>query len=115
MKLYCLIVSLIILIPTNGFAMRCDGKIVSRESRPSDVRILCGEPQGINRYTEYKVVPLVQTIRDKHKKLITHTDYVSVPVNIEEWTYNFGPQNLKQRLLFENGVLQEIESLGYGD
>lgn len=109
------IVLVLLLLPHVGFAMRCDGKIVHRDSRPSDIRHLCGEPQGINRYTEYKVIPLIQKIRNKHKKLVTHTDYVSVPVNIEEWTYNFGPQNLKQRLLFENGVLQEIKSLGYGD
>jgi hypothetical protein len=37
-----------------------------------------------------------------------------VPVNVEEWLYNFGPQYFMQLLRFENGRLVEIRNLGYG-
>jgi hypothetical protein len=37
-----------------------------------------------------------------------------VPVYIDEWIYNFGPQQFMQRLIFENGRLIQIKILGYG-
>jgi hypothetical protein len=35
-------------------------------------------------------------------------------VVVTEYVYNFGPRKLMRRLLFEGGVLVQIESLGYG-
>jgi hypothetical protein len=36
------------------------------------------------------------------------------PVRAEDWTYNFGPNRLMQRLRFINGQLHEIDTMGYG-
>jgi len=38
--------------------------------------------------------------------------YVEIPVEI--WTYNFGPYKLMRQIRFVDGVVDEIESLGYG-
>jgi hypothetical protein len=38
----------------------------------------------------------------------------AVEAVVETWTYNFGPNKLMQRLRFVDGVLEDIESLGYG-
>lgn len=35
-------------------------------------------------------------------------------VVIDEWVYNFGSTQLMPQLLFENGRLISIRSLGYG-
>ena len=35
-------------------------------------------------------------------------------VVITEFTYNFGPRRLMQRLVFEGGILVDIEPIGYG-
>ena len=37
---------------------------------------------------------------------------VEVPVEI--WTYNFGPYKLMRRVRFVDGLVEEIETLGYG-
>jgi hypothetical protein len=37
-----------------------------------------------------------------------------VEIQIEVWTYNFGPDRLIERIWFEDGVVVNIESLGYG-
>jgi hypothetical protein len=35
-------------------------------------------------------------------------------VRVEEWVYNFGPTQLMSSLIFENGRLVRIRTLGYG-
>jgi hypothetical protein len=35
-------------------------------------------------------------------------------VAIEIWTYNFGPNQLMARIRFEDGIVANIETLGYG-
>jgi len=39
-------------------------------------------------------------------------ELMEVPVDI--WTYNFGPYKLMRRIRFVDGVVEEIETLGYG-
>jgi hypothetical protein len=39
-------------------------------------------------------------------------DLVEIP--IESWVYNLGPHKLMRRVRFEDGVVVEIETLGYG-
>jgi hypothetical protein len=39
---------------------------------------------------------------------------VAGDVQVEIWTYNFGPNKLLQRIRFENGIVVKIDSLGYG-
>ena len=38
--------------------------------------------------------------------------FVEIPVEV--WTYNFGPYKLMRQIRFVDGVVEEIESLGYG-
>lgn len=35
-------------------------------------------------------------------------------VQIEEWTYDFGPRRLVQQVIFVNGVATKIKNMGYG-
>jgi hypothetical protein len=37
-----------------------------------------------------------------------------VPVPVETWTYNLGPQKLMRQLRFEDGVLVWIRTLEHG-
>lgn len=37
-----------------------------------------------------------------------------VEVPIEEWIYNFGPQQFMQLVLIEDGRIRSISDLGYG-
>ncbi len=47
------------------------------------------------------------------QELLIH-DRSVVEVLIEEWTYNFGPHKLMRIVRFENGLVAEIDHLGYG-
>ena len=37
-----------------------------------------------------------------------------VEVPVETWTYNLGPHKLMRRLRFEDGIVVDIDTLGYG-
>jgi hypothetical protein len=37
---------------------------------------------------------------------------IEVPVEI--WTFNFGPYKLMRRVRFVDGLVEDIETLGYG-
>ncbi|WP_168204049.1 DUF2845 domain-containing protein [Aliikangiella coralliicola] len=43
---------------------------------------------------------------------ISHED--EQEIQIEEWTYDFGPRRLVQKVRFVDGIAVEITSLGYG-
>ena len=40
--------------------------------------------------------------------------HLTQEVIITEYVYNFGPRKFMQRLIFEGGVLERIETIGYG-
>jgi hypothetical protein len=54
-----------------------------------------------------------QKTGDSHGSTTTTTEHV-VYKTIDEWTYNFGPHRLMQVVVFENGVLVDVKSAGYG-
>jgi hypothetical protein len=79
----------------------CRNGIVSRGDILAEVVKKCGEPaQSYQR--EEKRVEIVRGI----KTIST--------VAIDDWTYNFGPNEFMHRILFENGRVVRIESLDYG-
>jgi hypothetical protein len=67
----------------------------------------CGEPTATHQYVIYRAQqwqdPVTATL---------HTVYV--PVVIEVWLYNFGPERFMQELSFEAGRLFALEPIGYG-
>jgi hypothetical protein len=92
-----------------AFAFRCGGKLVLEGDSRAEVVAKCGEPADI----------VVQ--RSEYRRPILWSDgrpyyigggFVEVPV--ESWVYNLGPNKLMRRLRFENGVVTNIETLGYG-
>jgi hypothetical protein len=38
----------------------------------------------------------------------------TILTNVEEWTYNEGPRKFVHLLVFRNGVLTDVQTLGYG-
>lgn len=78
------------------FAMRCDGHLIDAGDWPIEVREACGEPDYVARYPQAAIAGLgyIQTL--------------------EHWYYNPGPQRLLRRLIFTNGKLRRVETLGFG-
>jgi hypothetical protein len=82
----------------------CKGGIVSIGDTVGEVLHKCGEPA-------YK------TQREKGYVSQSTTGYrekTFASVTVDDWTYNFGPNEFQYRLLLENGSVSRIESLNYG-
>ena len=68
----------------------------------------CGEPSDV----QTRIV-LRRPYYDLNGRIVYYGDgLVEVPVEI--WTYNFGPYKLMRRVRIVDGLVEEIETLGYG-
>lgn len=80
-------------------AFRCpNGNIVSSGDNQSIVAMKCDPPT-------YKV-----------SRMETEAGYrgATIVINVEEWTYNEGPDRLVHILTFRNGTLSSIQTAGFG-
>ncbi len=111
---------LLLLATGPAFAFRCGSKLVATGDHYSKVLKHCGEPIGVQErriYREGRTRPRVllegpNGLRVEREVLAYDRSYVEIEV--EEWTYNFGPRRLMQLVRFENGFVAETEELGYG-
>lgn len=82
-----------------GDNFRCpNGAIVSTGDSMSHVYVACDPPTFKVTRTESEAGHRGATIL----------------INVEEWTYNEGPHRLVHVLVFRNGILTEVQTLGYG-
>jgi hypothetical protein len=88
-------------------SLRCGTKLVSDGASKADVLSKCGEPLSKESRTE----STEEKTRDEESG--TSTKKITQK-NIEEWTYNFGPNRLMQVVVFENGVLVDVKSTTHG-
>lgn len=86
-------------------ALRCGHRLVHRGDHAIQVLKKCGEPTYEDHRVEYRVVRLQNPALALERL---------EPVNVDEWTYDFGSNRFMRVLLFENGRLVDIQSLGYG-
>jgi hypothetical protein len=94
-------------LPAAGDTMRCGSRLIIEEDSIEKVLYYCGEPVSKSRYW----------IVRQPRYYIGSNEYAfpgeeDVPVDL--WTYDFGPNKLMRRLRFVAGVLENIETLGYG-
>jgi uncharacterized protein DUF2845 len=95
-------------MPTLTFAqsLRCSNKIISEGTTSQELAALCGDPVQVEHKTIYNDVS-------------TGTRNVAasstIEIHVEMWIYNFGPNQLMERIWIQDGVVTRIESLGrYG-
>lgn len=77
-------------------SMRCGSRLVSVEDRAAEILSACGEPD----------------FRDVFS--YPHPQRSGTIADVEQWTYNFGPNQLLRVLKLRNGKLVDIEAQGYG-
>lgn len=87
-------------------ALRCDRELITKGDRAVEVKRHCGEPIAV----EKRYVP--RTVYARRGRVVARGWPTEVVV--EEWTYNFGPKRLMRVIRLENGVVKDIEPLGYG-
>lgn len=76
--------------------LRCGSRLVQTGATPAEVQALCGEPAFRD---DWGVAP---------------TGGFGPTRSVEQWTYDFGPSQLLQVLLFRDRQLQSITADGYG-
>ncbi len=122
--------------------LRCGDVLVSSGDDRRDVEAACGPPTFMEAQQAEKTVKTYQRIHERrvdkpqpgaktrkdgqvskgerrHDYHDLDRDYglvsaQTVLINIEEWTYNFGPNRFIETLVFENDELVSITSGGYG-
>ena len=106
------------LITVSAYAFRCRGKVISLGDTAARVLAECGEPDGIESWTEEHIkrdffrptVPNDTTEEERLREPLFIKEYVAV----ERWTYNLGPNQFVRYLRFENGILKKITTGDYG-
>ncbi|MCH9698564.1 MAG: DUF2845 domain-containing protein [Gammaproteobacteria bacterium] len=111
MNRWCLISLLLLIYCQPLWALRCSKRVVVEGYHKSRILSICGEPDFVDVRTEYLDTRLGTRIRELNSRLdISHF----VPIELETWTYNFGPNRLVHHLHFQNNRLFQIEPDGYG-
>lgn len=102
-----LLVSLVLSLGTAGslFAFRCGSDLVEKGDRKIEVLKKCGEPASVDEWEEFRRTPAVRFGMSRGGV---------ERVRVEEWTFNFGPQQFLQIYRFENGQVVEMKFGDYG-
>jgi Protein of unknown function (DUF2845) len=103
-----LVVGVLCLSADPAYALRCGKRLVRVGDSMVKVLRTCGEP--VSR--DYRVV---YRLLSEEASVDAAKDPVYIPVIIEEWVYDFGSKRFVQQLHFEDHILRDIQSLGYGD
>jgi hypothetical protein len=109
MKRFVAVLALSLLAASPAFAFRCGTKLVSKGDTRDQVAAKCGEPTDIVKMSSLFRRP---TIWANGRPYYLGDDFVEVQV--QGWVYNLGPNKLMQKVIFEDGVVTDIETLGYG-
>ena len=89
--------------------MRCGSKLITEGVTRSEVAAKCGEPDEVITLRSVFRRPVIW---DHGRPFFVGESYIEVPV--ESWIYNLGPNKLMRKVIFEAGIVVEIETLGYG-
>ncbi|MBV9727511.1 MAG: DUF2845 domain-containing protein [Gammaproteobacteria bacterium] len=99
-------------------SLRCGEASIAAGSTQAEVAARCGQPEQINRQTQYSeggaVLPGRPFPGNGLPPLPAGVTRSGAELSVETGIYNFGPDRLMQSIRFENGVVVKIESLGYG-
>jgi Protein of unknown function (DUF2845) len=88
-------------------SIRCGSRLILRGSSSAELAAFCGEPTQVSKTTNYTGGS------GRSYGASYATGYVE-EIAVEIWTYNFGPDQLMERVRIENGTVVQIDSLGYG-
>jgi hypothetical protein len=101
MKRILVLTCVVVVLASDAFAdnFRCpNGSIVSSGDSISEVLVKCDPPT-----TRVKLTDSEDTVRGRVRY-----------IEVEEWTYNEGPNTLVHYLTFRNGILTEVRTGTFG-
>ena len=109
---------LVLFLPDTAAAFRCGNKLVKEGMHEAEVIAICGEPT-LARHLGYAIRSADIRYRRPTSSgiVITHTPgYYRYPVDVmvTEYIYNLGPRKFMRRIVFEDGLVASVETLGRG-
>lgn len=93
--------------PVWAWSLRCGSGIVSQGDPVFALRQRCGEPAQVEHFENKTPIERYDPLNDRFI-----LQYQSDPYEI--WTYNFGPRRLINRVTIRNGLVERIDTGGYG-
>ncbi|WP_271007459.1 DUF2845 domain-containing protein [Paucibacter sp. B51] len=105
-----------LLLTPSAWAFRCNSFVIDAGMAKPEVLRKCGTPSLQEQRLDRRVIrlrvpaapnsglPPGSTVELERERQVL----------IEEWVYNFGPQQFMQQLVFEDGRLVSVKDLGYG-
>lgn len=110
----CLVPWVAILSVSSACAFRCNTYVIDPGLRKAEVIKKCGTPTSQDTRIERRIL----RVRNGNYGGPANSGSVEVErevqITIEEWIYNFGPNEFMQLVVFENGRVTETKDLGYG-
>jgi hypothetical protein len=100
----------LLLAPSLLFAesIRCGSQLIAKGSTSADLLEYCGKPAQVTRNGRVNgLVGNTSTAGGINSQ-------ATGDFEVETWTYDFGPNQLMERVRIENGIVVQIDSLGYG-
>jgi Protein of unknown function (DUF2845) len=101
-------------------SLRCGNQLVQSGDTRMEVRKKCGEPGDVVHSTlmrrafmgDHSIDHSIDHSVDHGRVTYREEDTIVVPVEV--WTYNFGAHRFMSRLRFVGGIVEAVETLGYG-
>ncbi|MCV2352663.1 DUF2845 domain-containing protein [Paucibacter sp. B2R-40] len=102
----------------SAWAFRCNSYVIDAGLHKAEVLKKCGPPSTQDARLERRIIRVreYQQATTRQAGAVSNSVEVEreIQVSIEEWVYNFGPQQFMQLLIFEDGRLKTVQDLGYG-
>jgi hypothetical protein len=95
-------------LPAHADGLRCGNRLIRDGDARAEVRAFCGEPVDVQTRTILR-----RPVYNLRGRLVYSGDGL-IEIPVETWTYNFGPNKLMRRVRFVDGIVDEVETLGYG-
>jgi hypothetical protein len=101
-------IAAVLAMPAHADGMRCGGRLIRDGDPRAKVRAFCGEPADVQTRTILRRPSYFLRGR------LVHFGDGLVEIPVETWTYNLGPNKLMRQVRFVDGIVDEVETLGYG-
>jgi Protein of unknown function (DUF2845) len=100
----------LLLAPSLLFAesIRCGSQVIEKGSTSADLLQYCGNPAQVTKNGT------VTGLTGNTHTAGGITSQETGDFEVETWVYDFGSNQLMERIRIENGIVVQIDSLGYG-
>jgi Protein of unknown function (DUF2845) len=97
-----------VIVCAHAESLRCGNRLVLLGDSRMEVRKKCGEPGDVVHST------LIRRASNGNRNRAADREEEAIVVPVEVWTYNFGAHRFMTRLRFVGGIVEGVQTMGYG-